>query len=115
MKKAFPYIIIFVLVVVTGLLLIANTKGGKKKFIDRITLRQHDKIPYGTSVARTLLPSLFPHSAIYEDMRKPGSWDSVVYSSYNQAVVLMSSDMEADEEEMKRLIWFAGQGNYVFI
>src|SRR5690348_14962626 len=115
MKKAFPYIIVFVLVVVTGILLIANKKPGKKRFIERITLRQRDKIPYGTSVARDLLPSLFPQAGIYEDLRQPGQWDSVVYSSYNQAVVLMSINMDADEEEMKRLIWFASQGNYVFI
>src|SRR5689334_127693 len=115
MKKAIPFIILFVLVLVTGILIVAYSKGNKKKFIERITLRQRDKIPYGTSVARALLPSLFPRSAIYEDLRQPGNWDSIVYSSYNQAVVLMSKDLPADEEEIGRLIWFASLGHYVFV
>lgn len=115
MKKFIPYIILFVLFLVAGILIISNRKNAPRKFNEHITLRHHDKLPYGTSIARSLLPSLFPEAAVYQDFRQPGTWDSILYSSYNQAVVLMTKDFEADEEELTRLLYFAQQGNYVFI
>lgn len=82
---------------------------------ERITLRHTDKIPYGTAVAKTLLPSLFPSSAISFDKKPPGYWDSVNAYGSNQAVVLVADYFNADEEELERLLYFVKEGNYVFI
>src|SRR5689334_2567642 len=115
MKKSLPYIIGVSLLIVVALLIFANHKPLARTFNERITLRQRDKIPYGTSVARALLPSLFPSSAVSFDNERPGNWDSINTTSYNQAVVLVAMDFDADEVELERLANFVKQGNYIFI
>ncbi len=82
---------------------------------ERITLRKQDKIPYGFYAARNLLPSLFPSAIVYSDMRSPGYWDSVSSDGKNQAVILISRSLNADKDELNRLLNFAKKGNYVFI
>ncbi|HWJ91092.1 MAG TPA: DUF4350 domain-containing protein [Flavisolibacter sp.] len=115
MKKNLPYIIAVVLLVVLAVLLISNKKNAPRQFNDRISLRQRDKIPYGTSVAKSLLPSIFPGAKIFFDNKGPGNWDSLTTTSYNQALILVAADFNADESELNRLLSFVQQGNYVFI
>lgn len=114
MKKYFPYILVLV-VVASLVFVIARNPGPHKKINERVTLRQKDKIPYGTYVARTLLPELFPKSSIHVDANSPGTWDSIELTSYNQAVLLMAIDFDADKEELSTLLNFVKQGNYVMI
>jgi hypothetical protein len=115
MKKYGAYIIAALVIVVFGSLIIANNKRQKRRMDERITLRQTDKIPYGTSAAKSLLPSLFPHASIYFNKAYPAYWDSIDIDGSNQAVILLSDNFNADEDELSRLISFVREGNYVFI
>jgi hypothetical protein len=115
MKKLLKYLIAAVLMLAFGVLIVASTKNRLRRLDERITLRQADKIPYGTSVAKGLLSSLFPHAAIYYNKAQPADWDSVSYSEPNQVVVLIADRFNADEEELSRLLSFIKEGNYVFI
>lgn len=115
MKKYGAYIFIAVVVLFLGGLIIASSKKQVRRMDERITLRQSDKIPYGTSVAKSLLPSLFPNAAIYFDKAYPDNWDSIYSNHANQAVILIADDFNADADEINRLISFVKEGNYVFI
>jgi hypothetical protein len=115
MKKNLPYIIAIGLLMVLAVLLIADRKNAPRRFNERISLRQREKIPYGTSVAKSLLPTIFPGAKIFFDSKSPGNWDSIATTSYNQAVILVAANFNADESELNRLISFVRQGNYVFI
>ncbi|MFL5773058.1 MAG: DUF4350 domain-containing protein, partial [Flavisolibacter sp.] len=70
---------------------------------------------YGTAVAKKLLPEIFPGVPVNYDTRSPGNWESVSSTSYNQAVILVSIDFDADRDELATILNFARQGNYVFI
>ena len=115
MKKYIPYIIGFVALLIIALILINSKRLTPKVFDERITLNRRDKIPYGTSAASSLLHTVFPQAAVYYDSKSPGNWDSLLPTSYNQAVILMARNFNADEDELNRLIYFAQQGNYVII
>ena len=97
------------------ILLPACRKVQDKQFNERITLKQKDRIPYGTSATRQLLPSLFPGTSFYNDDSEPGSWESLNTNSSNQAIVIIAINFNADEEELRRLNYFASNGNYVYI
>jgi hypothetical protein len=116
MKKSLPYIIG---IVVTLLLVAVIAAGSRKKKVhemdERLTFRQKDKIPYGTSAALALLPALYPDAEIYTDKKAPGYWADINSSSYNQAVVIVSRVFNANEYEIDQLISFVEKGNYVFI
>lgn len=114
MKKFLPYII--ALAVVVLLLSLVLNRGGKQARLDqRMTLRYNDQAPYGTYAARQLLPGLFPNTSISFDRKKPGHWDSVAQTSYNQAAILVCTEFYPDPEEIFRLMYFARMGNYVYI
>lgn len=114
MKKFLPYIIALAIVVLL-LSLVLNRGGRSLRLDERMSLRQNEQAPYGTYAARQLLPGLFPHTAISFDRKKPGQWDSVVQTSYNQAAILICTEFFPDEEELFRLMYFARMGNYVYI
>ena len=115
MKKMLPYIFALLVITLVVSIIISGNRGGAKKFDERITFRQRDKIPYGSSVAKRLLPEVFPFADVYYDRNHPGFWDSVSITSYNQAVILMAKDFEAEQYELERLMDFVSNGNYVFI
>jgi hypothetical protein len=115
MKKFIPYLIILGIVALAILIIASARNNRQRKFDQRVTLRQQHEIPYGTSVAKRLLPELFPEAAIYYDGNHPGFWDSISSSSYNQAVIMVSKDFEAEQFELERLMRFVENGNYVFI
>ena len=115
MKKNYAYIIIMVIVILIGIILAQAWRKKPRTFDERITLDYRDKIPYGTAAAHSLLPSLFPKVSCYYDRRSPGNWDSLSSFKGDQAVILISRNFNADEVELNRLLYFAQQGNYVFI
>lgn len=115
MRKALPYILVAVVIVLLGVILAGGRNTQPRRMDERVTLRQRDKIPYGTSAAKALLPSLFPKAGIAFDVKGPGLWDGITPSSYNQAVVIVARYFNADEYELARLIEFVEKGNYVFI
>ncbi|HVF81185.1 MAG TPA: DUF4350 domain-containing protein [Flavisolibacter sp.] len=115
MKKLFPYIIGAGLVLLLTIVIALDTTTPLRRMDERITLKQQDKIPYGTRVARELLSSLFPFSATPYDTKYPGGWDSIDTGKPNQAVILIADYLDADEDEVKRLSEFVFKGNYVFI
>ena len=90
MRKYGAYIIAAFVIIVFGSLIITNSKRQNRRLDERITLRQVDKIPYGTSAAKSLLPSLFPRASIYFNKAYPAYWDSIDIDGSNQAVILLS-------------------------
>ncbi len=81
---------------------------------ERITLKQKDKNPYGFYAARKLLPLLFPDATIIDD-------NSPVYhlakpsDSAQEAVILTSMYLNADKDELEKIVEFVKEGNHVFI
>ena len=115
MNKWLPYILGAVLLGLLVVVMTSNSTKPPRKMDERITLRQADKIPYGTRVARELLSSLFPDAALPFDRKYPGSWDSIDVSESKQAVVLIADYLDADHDELEELGSFVEKGNYVFI
>ena len=115
MKKYIPYLFGFLLLGALIILLITGAKRKAHKFNPRITLNRKDKIPYGMSVAFTGLGHLFSQATIYTSRAEPGYWDSLSNYESNQAFISINGRFSADEEEMRRLINFAENGNDVFI
>src|SRR5438270_7751337 len=106
MKKNLPYIIGFIALLLIGIILINSKRQSRHVFDERITLNHRDKIPYGTSAASSLLHTIFPRASVYVDSKSPGNWDSLIPTSYNQAVILMARNFNADDEELNRLVYF---------
>ena len=113
--KSAPYIILFVIAAcIVGLLLTGNNKK-EKEFDERITLRKRDKIPYGTRMVFESLEHIFPNASISTNNREPGYWDSLSTYGSDQALIIISPTLNADDFEIKKLIRFAESGNDVFI
>lgn len=115
MKKSYPYIIGGVVLLLLVLVLAGRRGKLVHRLDERITLRQRDKIPYGTLVAKQLLPSLFPNAAVQTDALYPGAWEKINAYGPDQAVILMSDYFGAGKEELDRLSEFAERGNSVFV
>ncbi len=115
MKRYGPLIIVVVAVIAFICLLLVSAKNRPRQFNPRITLRQNDKIPYGTYAAFKLLPTLFPNATISYDKKEPGEWDSLDMKADNQAIILVANDFNAEEWELETLKEFMQKGNYVFI
>jgi hypothetical protein len=115
LKKNLPYILGALALAVLLALLFSAPKSKTKRFDERITFRQKDKIPYGTFVAAELLQHMFPKAAISIDKKDPGNWDRISTTGTNQVVFLMARSFEPEEYELSRLADFVHRGNYVFI
>jgi hypothetical protein len=115
MKKFLPYLVGGLVLLVLIVALMASRGKPLRRMDERITLRQRDKIPYGTAVARQLLPSLFPKAAVYSDARYPGAWDNIDPERPNQAVIVIADYLNADDAELNRLSNFVANGNHVFL
>ncbi len=115
MKKFLPYIIIFVILALVVFFIIAANRRAPRRMDERITLKEQDKIPYGTAAARSFCSSLFPNTSIASDGKSPGYWESTKNSSGNQAVIMVAGYFNADEYELKQIMKFVENGNYVFI
>ncbi|TCJ16562.1 hypothetical protein EPD60_07400 [Flaviaesturariibacter flavus] len=100
------------LLVVIAVLVIGG--GRRKEFNQRITLRYEDRIPYGYSIARGLVPDLFPGVPLVNDRNAPGAWDSIDVNTGGQAVVLVGRELAATDDELETLLAFVEKGNYVF-
>jgi hypothetical protein len=115
MKNVFPYIIGGLLLLLLVIIMLSGKAVLQHRMDERITLKQRDKIPYGTSATRALLPELFPSATMLYDIRYPGSWDSISVGESGQAVILITDYFDADGDELKELGDFVANGNYVFI
>lgn len=115
MKKFYPYLIGGVVLLLLVLVLIGSRGRSLHRMDERITLRQRDKIPYGTAVAKTLLSSLFPNASVQADARYPGTWEGIDIYRPSQTVFLICDYFGAGKEELDRLSQFAEKGNSVFV
>jgi hypothetical protein len=115
MKKFWPYIIIFGVLALVFIVIVGANRKLPRRMDERVTLREKDKIPYGTAAARGLISSLFPNASVTSDSKNPGYWNGVNSGSSKQAVILMSGYFNADEYELKKIMNFVQDGNYVFI
>lgn len=115
MKKYYPYIIGGLALLLIIVILVASRGKPVRRLDERITLRQRDKIPYGTIVARRLLPTMFPEATVMTDTHYPGAWEGVDMYRPGQAVFLMAENFGAGKDELDRLSQFVEKGNSVFI
>jgi len=114
MKRSLPYIIAGAIVVVLVVLLALSHRPGRA-FNERISLRKEDKIPYGAFLAKELIPSLFPGADVTFSKKEPDEWSNAFDGSSKQAVISVSSELNADEDELFDMLRFAKEGNYVFL
>lgn len=115
MKKYLPYLLAALAFLVLGTQIILSLANRPRKFVQRVSLRQKDKIPYGTYVARQLLPVLFPNAVIRDEHTTPGEWMDTQKKKAGQAVILPAKYFNADDYEMNQVYEFVKEGNYVFI
>lgn len=115
MKKYFPFLIGGVLLLLLSIIILSGKVAPQRRMDERITLKQRDKIPYGTHVARELLPGIFPQATVLDDAGSPGDWSGIKTGEGAQAVILVADYLDADEDELKELADFVEEGNYVFI
>lgn len=115
MKKLLPYIITFGVLALVALIIIGANRRMPRRMDERITLKEKDKIPYGMSAARRFCESMFPQASVSSDSKSPGYWESITTTSGNQAVILVGGFFNADEYELKQILRFVENGNYMFI
>lgn len=115
MNRNLVYIVLGVAVLLLAFILLGSLRSKEKTLDERITLRMKDKIPYGTYVAYTLLPKIFPGAIVSHDRNSPGNWDGISPDDSNRALFLVTKDFDAEEYELNRLYSFAKNGNHVFI
>ena len=82
---------------------------------ERVTLKQQDKIPYGMSVARRLVPELFPKAKVYYDEEYPGYWNAIDTDDTGQLLILVADYMDVNGRELEHLSGFIQKGNSLFI
>ena len=115
MKKWAPYTLgAFALLLLVLLVLFVPYKR-ERKLDERITLRQRDKIPYGTFVAHQLLQATFSKAHVIQDKAAPGYWSGINTDTSNQAVFLISGTFDPDQDALRHISKFVQNGNYVFI
>ena len=112
MKKLLPYVGLAVLVIALAFLF---TYKQPHRFDDRVTLSNHDKIPYGTYAAYTLLQKEFPHALIETNRYAPGKWKTLSIDSSKQVLFIVTKIFNPTEDDLDYLINFVQKGNYVFI
>jgi len=115
MRKSVPYIIIILGLALLAALIYFGRRSKPHVFDERVTLRPDDKIPYGLSATKALLPVFFNNSSFFEDVKPPGYWDHISFSESNQALLMISPQFYADSYELNELLKFVKGGNYVFI
>ena len=98
-----------------AVLLFTGKNRERKVFDERVTLRKRDKTPYGTYLAYEGLKRFFPNANFITSKKPPASWDSLKVNEEGQALIIVSQRFYADEDEMKKLIRFAENGNDVFV
>ncbi len=115
MKKSIPYILIGLVLTAIVILFFTSENKRARRFDSRVTLQKRDKIPYGTFVAYEGLKEIFPKASIVANKQEPGYWDSLSNYDTGQALIIVSTNFNASEYEMKKLIRFMEEGNDVFI
>ncbi len=115
MKKFLPYAIGAVALLVLVVLAINTPFNRERKLNERITLRQRDKIPYGTYAAHELLTNTFSKAHVTLDPSDPVVWMSNSGDTAGQAVFLLCKSFNPGLDELKSITDFVQAGNYVFI
>lgn len=115
MKKYIPYILGAVALVVLVVLVLSAPVKLPKTLDERVTLRQKDKIPYGTYAAFRLLPALFPHAQVETSDASPDTWAGDSILPRGEAVFVTSRYFDPSVNELEQISQFVQQGNYVFI
>jgi hypothetical protein len=100
---------------------------GGKRMNDRVSLWRNDKIPYGCWYAYNQLDYIFPDAEVVLNKLSPDRYRGYTTSnssSYEEAAkyddkkslyLVITAEVEPDEEEVRSLLSLAGQGKHVFI
>lgn len=115
MKKNLIYIVTGLVVIAIIVLVVTGNNSKNKKADQRITLGRQDKIPYGAYTAFKNLGYIFPGANILINKHAPGSWDSLSSKESGQALIILTGQFNADENELKKMIEFISMGNDVFV
>lgn len=113
------------LVALTGLL----TSCGSKAINKRVTLWRSDKIPYGAYVAYENLHHLFPKADVVVNKRSPDRYkaystlktlkdndeDDGTYEDRKTTYIIISTEVEPDENEAAAILGMVSRGQHVFI
>jgi hypothetical protein len=98
--------------------------SNKKRLNQRVSLWRNDKIPYGTFYAYENLPSIFPNADIEISKSSPDKYHGLnlteSINNYDKdegssAHIIISPQVQPDENELKALFNYVGQGNHLFI
>lgn len=83
----------------------------------RLTLWRNDKIPYGLSYTRSVIPYLFPDAVIINSDENPVELNAALEDSLNKraGLVIITPKMRPDEQEINSIMDFIAKGNHVFI
>lgn len=76
MKKFVPYLL-GGLALLALLFIVIHAPMKPRTLDERITLRQRDKIPYGTYAAQRLLRATFSNTHVTFDKAAPGFWEGI--------------------------------------
>lgn len=114
MRTKSPYII-FTFCILLSVAIFVSCKKPAKYFDERISFRKTDKVPYGDYVAYNHLQYLFPSATITTNNKAPDIWRDTMINNNNQALLIITPLLFADEYEMKALANYARNGNDVFI
>lgn len=115
MKKFQPYIITFGILALIAMVIIGANQRLPRKMDERITLREKDKIPYGTAAATNLIGSLFIHASVFINNKSPEYWTAISSRPGNHAVILICGYFNAGDDELRQILNFAAKGNYIYI
>lgn len=112
MKKYLPYILLTLLIFVAAILIFGSKK--ERELDKRVTLTKGYKNPYGTYVAFSLLPSMFPNSVIETNKLAPNKWYSLEQKG-STLLFIISQHFNPSREEILLLNRFVSNGNNVMI
>lgn len=115
MKKALPYIIGLLALVIVIYLFVANDGPQNRNVSTFVTLNKRDKNPYGAFVFHESLKKFFPKATFKINYGYPG--DSKVFDSNipDRLYVILQAQFYPQDYEIDDLIAFIDQGNNVFI
>lgn len=116
------YSILCLLIAIVSILTSCGTN--RKKLNERVSLWRNDKIPYGTFYAYKNLQRIFPSANIEISRKSPDKYRGLGFgetienydvSEEKSAHIIISPQVQPDEDELKAMFNYVTEGNHVFI
>ena len=110
--------------IVAALVMLCACSSKAKKLNERVSLWRNDKIPYGTFYAYQNLSRIFPDASIEISKKSPDRFkglnfgetaDNFVDGDISSAHIIISPQVQPDQNELRALFNYVGEGNHLFI